>query len=161
MARRTLTRPKSLSDQLADSDKALTYMAAMSGKPVVHQRMEVKEKKERRPVGMPLPGAKEAQVLSAVLAFLRLHPQVGWVQRMGVGAMESSDGRYIKFGFTGCSDIIGQMKDGRFLAVEVKREIGGKASEAQLAFIYTVKKNNGIAGVVRSLDDVVRLLEGT
>lgn len=151
-------RKLSLDEQLAAADSALTYMAHMAGKPIVHQRHVPKEKAVRVKSGIPLPGAKESDVLASVLAFLRLHPSVGWVRRMNVGASESADGRYVKFGFTGCSDIIGQMKSGVFLAIECKREIGGKASEHQLAFINTVQKHGGIAGVVRSVDDVIKLL---
>lgn len=40
-----------------------------------------------------------------------------------------------------------------------RREIGGKASEQQLAFIYTVQKYGGVAGIVRSILDVQKLLE--
>ena len=28
--------------------------------------------------------------------------------------------RFIRFGFVGCPDVIGQLKDGRFIGVEVK-----------------------------------------
>lgn len=148
---------KSLRETLIENRKGEQLWAGMFGKPLREDMPEIKEKAVRKP-SMPMPGAKEADVLKSVLEFLRLHPRVGWVRRMNVGATESADGRYVKFGFTGCSDIIGQMKDGRFLAVEVKREIGGKATEGQLAFIYTVQKYGGVAGVVRSIDDVIKLI---
>lgn len=44
---------KSLRGQLADSDKALTYMAHMSGKPIMHQRTEIAPKKERVKSAIP------------------------------------------------------------------------------------------------------------
>jgi len=50
-------------------------------------------------------------------------------------------GRFIKCGFTGCPDIIGQLKDGRFLAIEVKKS-GGKLTKEQNEFITMVNMNH-------------------
>lgn len=154
------TLKKSMRETLADNRKAEAGWAAAFGKPLRADFPELAPKRERA-APVPRPGAKEAEVLSAVLAYLRLHPQVAWVRRMNVGATEASDGRYIAFGFVGCSDIIGQMRDGRFLAVECKREKGGKVSDAQAAFLATVGKHGGVAGVARSIDDAVRILGET
>lgn len=57
----------------------------------------------------------------------------------------------------GSSDIIGLTKEGRFFALEVKT-LTGKASDEQIKFINHVKKQNGIAGIVRSVDDALKLL---
>ena len=105
----------------------------------------------------PDAGAREAQVLNAVLHYLRLLHDVGWVQRMNVGAFEADD-RYLRFGWAGASDIIGQMRDGRFLAIECKRERGGKVTEAQQAFIDKVRRFGGVAGVVCSVDEAALLI---
>lgn len=152
------TLKKTLNETLAENRRAEQGWANMFGKPL-RKDAPMPNEKVVRAKSAPSAGAKEADVLKAVMGFLKLHPRVGWVRRMNVGATETQDGRYIKFGFTGCSDIIGQMKDGRFLAIEVKREVGGKASEAQLAFIYTIQRHGGVAGVAHSVDDVVRILE--
>lgn len=56
----------------------------------------------------------------------------------------------------GTSDILGITKQGRFFALEVKRK-DGKPSEAQLVFIDKIKRMNGIAEVVFSVDEVIAL----
>ena len=85
----------------------------------------------------------ESDVLRAILQYLRLHKDVAWVARMNTGAMEVQ-GRYVKFAFKGCSDIIGQMRDGRFLAVEVKRP-GKIPSANQDSFLRMVNQHGGLA----------------
>ena len=114
------------------------------------------ERERKAPVRRP--GASESQVLTAVLGYLRRHPAVAWCERMNTGAFET-DERYIKFGFVGLSDVLGQMKDGRILCVECKREHGGKVSEAQQAFIDRVRKHGGVAGVVRGVEEVELLIK--
>lgn len=67
-------------------------------------------------------------------------------------------GRWIEFGFSGLSDIIGQLKlDGRILAIEVK-SAGGQVSPSQAAFLDLVRQHGGVAGVVRSIEDAEKLL---
>lgn len=96
----------------------------------------------------------EAAVLAACIKALALHPAVAWAHRMNTGALTSGD-RYVRFGFKGCSDIIGQLMDGRFLAIEVKRP-GGIVTEDQLAFLARVQDNHGLAFVAWSVDDIGR-----
>lgn len=57
----------------------------------------------------------------------------------------------------GSADIIGICPDGRFLAVEVKTKTGRPTKE-QLNFIEQVKKQNGIAGIARSVQDALDLI---
>jgi Holliday junction resolvase len=47
---------------------------------------------------------------------------------------------------------------GRFVALEVKRPSGGVVSPLQKHHIEKIQKAGGIAGVVRSVDDVIELL---
>lgn len=56
------------------------------------------------------------------------------------------------------SDMVGQTV-AVFTALEVKTA-KGKASEKQTNFIKAVNDNGGRAGVVRSADDAVRIVEG-
>ena len=132
-----------------DQEKALAANLALG--------LNKPEKQRAAPVRRP--GATESEVLSAVLAFLRRHPAVAWAERMQVGAYET-DERYIRYGFVGLSDIVGQMKTtGAFLAVECKRERGSRVSPAQQAFIDRVRKHGGVAGVVTSVDEAVLLIK--
>jgi hypothetical protein len=103
-------------------------------------------------------GASEAQVLNAVIGLLRHHPAVAWAHRLNVGAATYGE-QFVRFGWLGAPDIIGQMRDGRILCVECKRERGGRISDAQQDFIYLVRKHGGVAGIVRSVDEAVLLLK--
>jgi len=85
----------------------------------------------------------ESDVLKSIMAYLKIHPKVAWIARINTGAM-LIDHRFVRFGFNGCSDIIGQLKDGRFLAVEVKRP-GNVPTKLQNAFIQMVNDNGGLA----------------
>ena len=98
----------------------------------------------------------EASVLKAVLATLELHPKVAWVARMNSGAFQV-EGRFIKAGFKGCSDILGMLKGGRTLAVECKSS-KGKESPDQAAFGAAVAAGGGLYVVARSVDDVMGAL---
>ncbi len=55
----------------------------------------------------------------------------------------------------GVSDILG-CYDGRFVAIEVKSE-KGNATKLQRLFIDKIRESGGIAGIVRSVDDVIDL----
>jgi hypothetical protein len=58
----------------------------------------------------------------------------------------------------GASDIIGfNKKTGRFIAIEIKAGTD-KLSPAQSFFLDQVKKSGGVAGVVRSFEDLVNLI---
>lgn len=98
----------------------------------------------------------EADVLVSVFAYLRMHPKVAWIKRVNTGATKI-EGRFMRFGFLGCSDIIGQLKDGRFLAVECKSSVG-KPTEPQTDFLELVRSTGGLAGIARSIDDAEKLL---
>jgi hypothetical protein len=98
----------------------------------------------------------EADVLKAVLATLEMHPKVAWVARMNSGAFEV-EGRFIKAGFKGCSDILGMLKGGRLLAVECKSS-KGKETADQAAFGARVAEEGGLYFVARSVDDVMGAL---
>ena len=102
----------------------------------------------------------ESQVLRSVIHALDMHPDVAWVARMNSGVVMIGTGaskRPFRAGFVGCSDILGQMADGRLLAVECKR-VGGKATPDQAAFLERVVKHGGVAFVATGVDDVLREL---
>lgn len=104
------------------------------------------------------PGPTEAQVLAAVQQALSHHHAVAWHHRMnsGAGKLQYRDGtvsQFVRFGFPGCPDIIGQLKDGRFLAVEVKRP-AGSPKKHQFEFLAQVQANGGVAFVARRVEDV-------
>lgn len=102
------------------------------------------------------PEPPESAVLSSILEALNFYPRVLWFRRMNSGAYsvgEGSERRYVRFGFEGCPDIIGQMTSGVFLAIEVKRP-SGRTTDAQEAFLAMVRGVGGIAFVARSVSDL-------
>lgn len=94
----------------------------------------------------------EAAALVEVLKALRTHPAVAWAERMNTGAAKVGN-RFIRFGWPGCPDVLGQLKDGRFLAVEVKAQAGRLRPE-QALFLARIRAAGGMAFVARDLRDV-------
>ena len=111
--------------------------------------------------GMEIPTKRtndrpEAAALSEVLKALHAHPAVVWCERMNSGAAKVG-GRFIRFGFTGCPDVLGQLKDGRLLGVEVKGPTG-KLRPEQAVFLDRIRGAGGVAFMARDLRDVQREL---
>jgi len=76
------------------------------------------------------------------------------------GTVTLANARPITFGLcVGSSDLIGIAPDGRIIALEVKTKTGRVTPEQQ-QFIEHIKLMGGIAGVVRSVDDALKLLRG-
>ena len=98
----------------------------------------------------------EAAALVEVLKALRAHPAVAWCERMNSGAAKV-EGRFIRFGFKGCPDVLGQLKDGRLLGVEVKAPAGRLRAE-QAVFLERIRCAGGVAFVARDLRDVLRAM---
>ena len=111
--------------------------------------------------GMEIPTKRtndrpEAAALSEVLKALRAHPAVVWCERMNSGGAKIGN-RFIWFGFTGCPDVLGQLRDGRLLGVEVKSPTG-KLSTQQSVFIERINSAGGVAFVARNCNDVFKYL---
>ncbi len=98
----------------------------------------------------------ESAALVEVLKALRAHPAVVWCERMNSGAARVGN-RFIRFGFAGCPDVLGQLTDGRFLGVEVKSPTG-KLRPEQSLFLERVRGAGGVAFMARDLRDVLREL---
>lgn len=99
----------------------------------------------------------EAAALVEVLQALRTHSLVAWCERMNSGAVRIG-GRFLRFGWPGCPDVLGQLKDGRLLGVEVKSP-KGRLSPEQAVFIGQIRAARGVGFVARDCRDVLRELE--
>lgn len=73
-------------------------------------------------------------------------------------ALRKGSKRYLRFAFPGCSDVLGQLTSGHFLAVEVKRPSTGPTDE-QAAFLAQVNRAGGLAFIARSVEDVQAALD--
>ncbi len=98
----------------------------------------------------------EAAALCEVLKALKAHPAVAWSERMNSGAAKVGN-RFIRFGFKGCPDVLGQLRDGRLLGVEVKSPTG-KLRPEQSFFLERIRGAGGVAFMARDCRDVLRAL---
>ena len=99
---------------------------------------------------------REAAALVEVLKALVTHPAVAWCERMNSGAARIG-ARFVRFGFKGCPDVLGQLRDGRLLGVEVKSQTGRLRPE-QAVFLERIRCAGGVAFVAYDLRDVLREL---
>ena len=151
---------RTLRETIMANQKSMDVYAAMSGKPRVEFDIppEPKKRAPAKPSGEP----SEADILRAIMALLRHHPKVAsyWRQNSGTFAERNRDGsvRYIRANTArGMSDIMGVLKDGRTLAIEVKSRTG-RMRPGQEEFLQTIRQAGGVAGVCRSVEDAQRLL---
>ncbi|TXG80121.1 MAG: VRR-NUC domain-containing protein [Thermomicrobiales bacterium] len=94
---------------------------------------------------------------------LRHHPAVAWAGRFNSGAMSINEGRpgrrFVRFSdVPGLSDLLGQLRDGRLIACEVKSP-DGRLSESQAQFLERVRLAGGVAFVARNAAYVMRELD--
>jgi hypothetical protein len=151
---------ETLREKMLRNQATMDRYAAISGKPrlVLDIPPEPAKRGPRKPSGQPT----EAQILKAIVALLKRHPKVAqcWRQNSGTFQERNRDGsvRYIRANTAkGMSDIMGVMKDGRTLAIEVKSATG-RMRPGQEEFLATIRQAGGVAGVCRSVEDAVALL---
>ncbi len=105
------------------------------------------------------PEPTEAAILAAVIKVLDRHPRVAkfWRQNSGAGQLVRRSGasQFMRFGFPGCPDIAGFLRDGTALFIECKRPSGRVSSEQQ-AFLDAAQAAGCLAFVARNVDDVIQ-----
>lgn len=114
-------------------------------------------------------GRKESAVAAAVRAYLSMRTDC-FYWRSSVGGAHLN-GFFVRFNEPGVGDFIGVQAQrvsyppgaqmpliGRFFAVETKREVGGKQSEAQARFQRNVEAHGGLYVLARSVEDVHQAL---
>jgi len=151
---------ETLREKMLRNQATMDLYAAMNNKPRVLLDIppEPAKRGPRKPSGQPT----EAQILKAVMALLKRHPKVAqcWRQNSGTFQERNRDGsvRYIRANTQrGMSDIMGVLKDGRTLAIEVKSATG-RMRPGQEEFLATIRQAGGVAGVCRSVEDAQALL---
>ena len=101
-------------------------------------------------------GTKEDVVLKGCLEYLKATGYFVWRNNVCCAKIGK---RYMRFGLAGSSDIIGIMPDGRFLAVECKREKGGVLTERQISFLTKINLNGGVGICVKSVEELITKLK--
>ena len=99
----------------------------------------------------------EAAALKEVLIALAAHSAVAWCERMNSGAAKIGN-RFVRFGWPGCPDVLGQLKDGRLIGVEVKSKTG-KLRPEQSFFLERIRLAGGVAFMARNCLDVIYELD--
>ncbi len=94
----------------------------------------------------------EQSIQSAILQYLRFKGIFCWKNNTA-GIYVRSRNTYIPSHAPGVSDILGILKDGRFLAIEVKAP-KGRISPHQQQFIDEINARGGVAFVARSVEEV-------
>lgn len=108
----------------------------------------------------------ERDIQRVILEALRLHPAVARIERTNTGAgrfmgKDGKAGRFVRFGFQGQADLTGVAKDGRVIAIEVKRpRTRTDVSPAQRAYLDQVRAAGGYAGVACSVEEAFAVVEG-
>ena len=132
----------------------MAMMAGVEPHPDLVQTVAPKKtRRARSATGKPL----ERNILKAVLDALRHHPRVAFCDRRQSGVFVDGD-RHIRVGSVGVGDISGMLKGGRYFEIEVKTETG-KATDAQITRMNMIWDAGGIAGIARSVEHALTILE--
>ena len=82
------------------------------------------------------------------------------VFRINVGKVKMQNGRWFETGVPkGFSDLFGFRPDGKIFFIEVKNKTG-KLRPEQKIFIEQMKKRGALAGVARSVEDAMEIVNG-
>ena len=104
---------------------------------------------------------KESEIQKDIMNYLFKSPAVAWAYVTTTGTFNikrHGGSSWVTIGFPGMSDIIGQLRDGRMLAIEVKLP-GKLPSQDQREFLELVNANNGLGIWVDTVKGVIRELE--
>jgi hypothetical protein len=100
----------------------------------------------------------EAELQAEILFAVGSRPDCRiWRNNTGVGRTLSGQ-RVIRFGLVGSADLLGILRGGRFLAVEVKTA-KGRQSEAQRNFQRMIESMGGIYVLARDVQTVVDVID--
>lgn len=100
----------------------------------------------------------EAELQAEILLAVGSRPDCRiWRNNTGVGRTLSGD-RVIRFGLVGSADLLGILRGGRFLAVEVKTK-RGRQSESQRNFQRMIESMGGVYVLARDVQTVVEVID--
>ena len=151
--RRPTFRP-SLAETKRQNQTALDFLRASSYREDAPRIDTGAKEKRAAPVRSAAPLERDIQ--KAIRQLLRVHPLVAWHGRINRGAVQDARGNYVVFNdIKGCADLIGQLKTGHWLAIEVKRP-GNVPTEDQQEFLDAVALNGGLAFWCDSVEECSR-----
>ena len=123
-----------------------------------------KKPRKPRPFRLTPPEPLESQVQKQIGDFLDWCPDVPlwWRQNVAAGQLVKEDGtltQWMRFGFVGCPDILGYLRDGTMLMIEVKKPSVKKARTEQQNCIEQAQRYGVLALIARDYSDVKRALD--
>jgi len=122
--------------------------------------------KRRRPGTVKRPSIPERDIQKMILDALSMHPAVARIERINVmaGRLIGKDGkpsRFMRSCRRGRVDLDGFTRDGRVIAIEVKRpETRTNLTIEQTDYLDAVRAAGGVAGVATSVEEAVAIVEG-
>lgn len=125
--------------------------------------MSTKPRKPR-PFRLTPPEPDEGQVQRQIGDYLNVCRDVSfwWRANVGAGRLEKPDGtmtQWMRFNFEGCPDILGWLRGGTMLLIEVKRPSVKKARQRQQEIVAQALAAGCVALVARDYTDVKRALD--
>lgn len=143
------------------------YMATSSVQaPLIDASDLPAQPKRRRPGTVRQPGVGEIEIQRQILTALSLHPKVARIERINVmaGRLIGRDGkpsRFMRSCRRGRVDLDGFTRDGRVIAIEVKKPSERKkVTDEQRSYLDQVSAAGGIAGVACSVEEALAIVEG-
>ena len=100
---------------------------------------------------------KESDIQSAIMIALGEHPDVAWIYVTSAGSFRVRGG-YMTVGIKGMPDILGQMRNGKMLGIEVKKPNEQPRPE-QIEFLELIEKNKGVSGWCSSVNGAINIIE--
>ena len=97
----------------------------------------------------------EKHIQKSIIDYLSYRKDLYFI-RSGSGLIKTEKGKYFKSGKPGCPDVIVCYK-GRFIGLEIKTS-KGKQSQIQKITESLIKECGGEYYIVKSLDDVLKIL---
>lgn len=100
----------------------------------------------------------ESAVVREVDNVLNVYQVYHW--RNNTGALKpAKSSRPVHYGKPGSADFLGICNDGRFLAIECKRPVGGVVSDLQTKFLDEIIKRGGVGIITRGAEDCLAQLK--
>jgi len=101
----------------------------------------------------------ERKIQTAIMSMLMDLPMVAHAHVTTNGLFKGKGGgAWLNIGYPGQLDIVGQLRDGRYFAIEVKTP-GEEPTELQDNEINFITRNNGVAGWADNVEDANRIIE--
>ena len=127
---------------------------------------DVQQPRRNKNRGTRQAGPLEKDIQKIILEALKLHPMVADIERINIMAgkilrKDGTAGRFIRSMKRGHADLEGLAKDGRKIAIEVKRpQTRNNVSDEQRDYLDMVKSNGGYAGIATSVQDAFQIMDG-